>query len=98
MLTANMKFTFKNWEQHGGRNCAHIGGMGNVSSKGVLTAAGATVKIDKGNVAEDFWFDPELGMVAGNENDDFILKITTRWQTMSEEEHYKSHWTVAEAQ
>jgi RNA polymerase sigma factor (sigma-70 family) len=40
MVTVNLKFTFKNWEQHGDRKCAHIEGTGNVSSKSVSTASG----------------------------------------------------------
>ncbi len=98
MVTVNMKLTFKNWEQHGDRKCAHIEGTGNVSSKSVSTASGEMVQIEKGDVSQEFWFDPERGLTAGNGAEDLILKITTRTQTMTKEEHNKSQWTVAEAQ
>jgi hypothetical protein len=56
------------------------------------------VKIEKGTISKEFWFDPELGLIAGNGDEDLILKITTRTQTMTKEDHYKSQWTVTEAQ
>jgi RNA polymerase sigma factor (sigma-70 family) len=98
VVTVNLKLNFKNWEQHGDRKCAHIEGAGNVSSKNVSTASGEMVEIKQGNISEEFWFDPELGLIAGNGNEDLILKITTRTQTMTKEEHNKSQWTVADAQ
>jgi RNA polymerase sigma factor (sigma-70 family) len=95
ILTVDMKYTFKNWEQHGDHQCAHIIGTGNVSSKSISTASGKMVKIEKGKISEEFWFDPDLGMIAGgNENVDAILKITTRTQTMMDENHEKSQWTL----
>lgn len=99
MLTVNMKYTFKNWEQHGDRKCAHIEGTGSVSSKSVSTASGTMVKIEKDKLSEEFWFDPDPGtIVGGNENDDLILGITTRTQTATKEEHNAIQWTLADAQ
>jgi hypothetical protein len=99
ILTIGMKFTFKNWEQHGDHKCAHILGTGNVTSKSVSTASGEMVEIEKGKISEEFWFDPEPGtIVGGNENVEAILKITTRTQTSTDEEHDKIQWTLAEAQ
>ncbi len=95
ILTIEMKFTFKNWEQGGDRKYAHIVGTGNISSKSVSTASGAMVKIEKGKISEEFLFDPDPGMiVGGKEDEDLILKITTRTETMTKEEHNKSWWTL----
>jgi hypothetical protein len=99
MLTVSMKYTFKNWEQHGDRKCAHIEGTGNISSKSVSTASGTMVKIEKAKLSEEFWFDPNPGtIVGGNENEDVTLKITTRTQTATKEQHNKIQWTLADAQ
>jgi hypothetical protein len=95
MLAVHMKYTFKNWEQYGDHKCAHILGTGNISSKSASTDSGKMVKIEKGKISEEFWFYPELGMIAGgNESIDAILKITTRTQTMTNENHNKSAWTL----
>ena len=99
VLTVNMKLTFKNWEQHGDHKCTHIEERGNISSKSVSTASGAMVKIEKGRISGDIWFDPELGMVvSGNDNEDLTLKITTRTQTMTKQTHNKSQWALADVQ
>ena len=99
VLTVNMKLAFKNWEQHGDHTCAHIEETGNISSKSVSTASGAMVKIEKGRISGDIWFDPELGLaVGGNDNEDLILKITTRTQTMTKQTHNKSQWTLVDVQ
>jgi len=96
VLAVNVKYTFKNWEQHGDRRCAHILGTGNVTSKSVSTASGKLVKIEKATISEECWFDPELGIfVGGYENQDGIFKITTRTQTITDEMHNKSRWTLA---
>jgi hypothetical protein len=98
-VTVTMKYTFKNWEPHGDHKCAHYEGTGDVLSKSVSTASGSMVKIEKDALSEEFWFDPELGMItAGNENEDYIYKITTRTQTVTKEAHNKSHWTLVDAQ
>jgi RNA polymerase sigma factor (sigma-70 family) len=98
ILTVSMKFTFKNWEQHGDHQCARILGTGNLAYKSVSAASGELVRIEKGNLAEEFWFDPGPGMIAdGNETEDTIFKITTRTQTSTEETHTKLHWTMVEA-
>jgi len=98
LLGANMKFTFKNWERHGDRECVHIEGTGNVVSKSVSTASGAMVEIEKATLSQELWFDPELGAVEGNEDDHSIYKITTRTETLTKETHNKTRWRVTEAQ
>ena len=55
------------------------------------------IKIEKGTLSEEFWFDPEPGMiVGGNENEDINFKITTRTQTMTKNTHNEILWTLAE--
>ncbi len=99
VVTISMKYTFKDWEQHDNHQCAHVLGTGDLSSKSVSAASGKMVQIQKGKISEEFWFDPELGMIAGgNENQDVICKITTRTQTVTDAVHNKLQWTLAIAQ
>jgi hypothetical protein len=86
-LTMDMKYTFKNWEQHGDRLCAHVVGTGTISSKTVSAAmVGAAVEIQKGKLSDEFWFDPKAGMIAEvHDVQDMTLKITTRTETMTQE-------------
>ena len=86
-LTMDMNYTFKNWEQHGARKCAHVDATGTLASKNVSAAmVGAAVEIKDGKITGDFWFDPELGMIVDVHNtQDMALKITTRTQTMSQQ-------------
>ncbi|HXR47801.1 MAG TPA: DUF6263 family protein [Candidatus Limnocylindrales bacterium] len=84
VLTVDVKYTFKNWEQHGDRQCAHVDAAGDISTKTISTANGMVVEIKKGTITGEFWFDPVLGMIVeANNNQDLALKITTRQQTMS---------------
>jgi RNA polymerase sigma factor (sigma-70 family) len=93
------KFTFKNWEQHGGHQCAHIEETSRVLARRFPNAAGALITIQQGKASREYWFDPELGMVVGdNENSDVTYKITTRTQKMTKEEHTKIQWTLVDVQ
>jgi hypothetical protein len=84
VLTVELKYTFKNWEQHGDRKCAHVEAVGDISTKTISTANGMVVEIKKGKITGEFWYDPVLGMIVEANNDqDLALKITTRAQTMS---------------
>ncbi len=57
------------------------------------------VKIEKGKISEEFLFDPDPGvLVSGSENEDLVLRITTRTDTGTKEEHNKSQWTLTDAQ
>jgi hypothetical protein len=99
VLTVNQKFTFKNWEQHDGRKCAHIEQKGDISSKTVSANSGTAVKIQKGKISSDLWFDPELGLPVGeNENEDLTMKITNRAQTTIKHTKNESRWTLVEVQ
>jgi outer membrane murein-binding lipoprotein Lpp len=99
-LTVDMKYTFKNWEQHGDRRCAHIEDTGDISSKSVSAAmTGAAVQIEKGETSGDVWFDPELGMIVDvNTDQDMTMKITTRAQTMTSQLIQKIRVTVVDVQ
>jgi Family of unknown function (DUF6263) len=84
VLALDMKYTFKNWEQHGGRKCAHIDAAGDISTKSTSAASGVMVEIKKGKMSGDSWFDPASGMIVDVNNDqDMTLKITTRAQAMT---------------
>ncbi len=90
VLTVDLKYTFKNWEQHGDRQCAHVDAVGNISTKTISTASGMVVEIKKGKISGEFWYDPALGMIVEANNDqDLALKITTRAQTMSSQFNQK---------
>jgi hypothetical protein len=83
IVTVGMKYTFRNWEQHHGRQCAHVVAQGDVTTKTISTANGMAVEIEKGKLTGEFWYDPALGMILEANNDqDLPLKITTRAQTM----------------
>jgi len=96
VVTISMKYTFKNWEQHDDHKCAHILGAGSLSIKSASAASGKLVEIENGKLSEEFWFDPELGMiVGGNESQDLTCRITTRTQTSTDEVRNQSRWTLA---
>jgi Family of unknown function (DUF6263) len=83
VLALDMKYTFKNWEQHGDRKCVHVEAVGDISTKSISTESGAMVEIKKGEISGEFWFDPELGMIVDMNNDqNLTLKVTTRTQTI----------------
>jgi len=98
-LTLAMKYTFKNWEQHASRNCAHVEAEGDISTKSVSTASGMMVEIKKGKISGEFWYDPALGMIVeGNNNQDLSLKVTTRTQTMTSQFNQKVRVALVEGQ
>ncbi len=84
VVAVDLKYTFKDWEQHHNRNCAHVEAKGDLSIKTASTANGMLVEIKKGTVSGEFWYDPVLGMIVEvNNAQDLALKITTRAQTMT---------------
>lgn len=94
-LTVNMNYTFKNWEQHDGRNCAHSVGTGSIATKTTSTTMGAVVEVQKGKISSDEWFDPELGMITDINSDlNMTLKITTRQQTLTQQLNQKVQFTL----
>ena len=90
-LTVDMNYTFKNWELHGDRQCAHIVDTGNIYSKSVSAAmTGAAVEVESGKTSGDVWFDPELGMIVDvNTDQDMTMKITTRTATFRQQLNQK---------
>jgi hypothetical protein len=99
VLTLNLEYTFKNWEQHASRNCAHVEAEGDISTKSVSTASGMMVEIKKGKISGEFWYDPALGMIVeGNNNQDLSLKVTTRTQTMTSQFNQKVRVALVEGQ
>jgi hypothetical protein len=99
VLTVNVKYTFKNWEQHGDRQCAHVDAAGDISTKTISTANGVVVEIKKGRITGEFWFDPDLGMIVeADNNQDLALKITTRAQTLSSQFNQKVRMALVDVQ
>ncbi len=99
-LTMDMNYTFKNWEQHGDRNCAHVVAVGTITTKTVSAAnVGAAVEVQNGKITGDFWFDPELGMIVDVHNtQDMTLKITTRTQNLSQQLSQKVRLSLVDVQ
>jgi hypothetical protein len=99
-LTMDMNYTFKNWEQHGDRKCAHVEATGTIASKNASAAmVGAVVEVEKGKITGDFWFDPEAGMIVDVHNlQDMTLKITTRTQTMTQQLSQKIRLSLVDVQ
>jgi hypothetical protein len=99
VLTLDMKYTFKNWEQHGDRRCAHVEATGDITTKSISTASGAAVEIKNGKISGEFWFDPALGMIVDMNNDENMpLKITTRAQTMTSQFSQKIRINLVDVQ
>ncbi len=99
VLAVTITFTFKNWAQHGEHTCARVEYTGSISSKTVSAASGALVQIDKAKVSGVAWYDPELGILVGAEqNEELSLKITTPRETATKQTHSKARWTLAEVQ
>jgi hypothetical protein len=98
-LTVDMTYTFKNWEQHGDRKCAHIEMAGDISTKSTSNASGAVIEIEKGKISGGVWFDPELGMIVETDSDQNItMKVTTRTQTMTPQMTQKIRLTLVDVQ
>ena len=91
LMTVSTTLTFKNWEQHNGHNCVHLLVNGDIKTKTASASmVGAIVKIKKGNITGDVWFDPDLGMlVDDNTFQDLTMDITTR--SMALTEHMKQN-------
>jgi hypothetical protein len=83
-LRVDVKCHFKNWEQRANHKCMHITFTGNISAEAGPDAAALRVRIEKGKVTGDFWFDPELGMaVESTQNVDAELKINQNGQILT---------------
>jgi len=97
--TFDMKYTFKNWEQHGDRKCAHVEWVSNISAKSNSTTSGETVEIKKEELTGEFWFDPALGMIVDvNHNQNMTLKFTAGAQTMTKQISEKGRVELVDVQ
>ncbi|HZL79925.1 MAG TPA: DUF6263 family protein [Candidatus Limnocylindrales bacterium] len=84
ILNLNLKCAFKNWEQHADRKCMRIKFTGNFSPQAAPNTSNLPVKIDKGRLSGELWFDPELGMVVEFAFDtDMNVKINQRGQILT---------------
>ena len=98
MLALDMKMTFKNWEQHGDRQCAHVETTGDISTKTISTATGAALEIKKGKITGNLWFDPELGMIVEVSSDQVLtMNITVQSKTMTSRLNQKFRWVLESA-
>jgi hypothetical protein len=99
VVTVDMKYTFKDWEQHGDRQCAYVEAVGDISTKSTSTAMGAVVEIKNGKISGGFWYDPTAGMIVDMSTDQNMkLNITTRTQTMTAEFSQKVSLTLVDVQ
>lgn len=83
-LNLDLKCTFKNWEQHADHKCMRIKFTGNFSPKAAANTPIVPVKLEKGTLSGELWFDPDLGMVVEMAFDaDMSLKINERGQILT---------------
>jgi hypothetical protein len=94
-LQVDIKCQFKNWEQRSGHKCMHITFTGAISADASSDAAALSVKIEKGKVAGDVWFDPELGMgVECVQDVNMQLKIDQQGQILTFPANQKTRVTL----
>jgi hypothetical protein len=75
-LNLDIKCVFKNWEQRADHKCMQITYTGSVSPEAGPDVSTLRVKIEKGKISGDAWFDPDLGMMVESAEDvDAQLKI-----------------------
>jgi hypothetical protein len=86
VMTVDSTYTFKDWVQHSGHKCAHFAITGDIKTKTATAAAtGAVVKVKKGVISGDAWFDPDLGVFVDIDSDqDLTLDIATRNMTLTD--------------
>jgi len=83
-LQVDIKCQFKNWEQRANHKCMHIAYMGTLSAEAGPDASTLRVKIEKGKISGDVWFDPKLGMMVESAEDvDAQLKINQNGQSQT---------------
>jgi len=79
ILNVDLKCTFENWEQHADRKCMRIKITGIFSPQATPNTASLPVKIEKGRLTGEAWFDPALGMIVEiTLDEDVNVKRTTR--------------------
>jgi len=81
--TVNLDFTvtFRNWEQHGKRNCARLEFQSTVTTQPYANSdpAGISVSSFVGTISGVAWFDPERGMIIeASGNNDLTMVINNQ--------------------
>ena len=99
LVKVDVKFTFKGWEQHGDRKCAHITGSGRIWSQKDPANPNNSFEIKKGETSGDVWFDAELGMVVDSSSDqNLTLKVMARGQALESKLSQKLHFVLADSE
>ena len=95
-IAADMDCTFKKWEQQNGRRCALIETSGKMTSApGAPTGMGTPVRIEKGKLSGNVWFDPELSMVVNETiNQELSLKVTAGGQNITPQVNQRIHLSL----
>ena len=98
-LNVDLKCTFKNWEQHADRKCMRIKFTGAITPQADPNTPNLPIKIEKGRLSGETWFDPELGMIVeGVFNADGNLKISQRGQTLTLPLNEKNRFTLVDVE
>ena len=94
-LQVDLKCVFKNWEQRAGHKCMHITFTGAISADAGSDDAALRLRIEKGKVTGDVWFDPELGMTVESAQDvNMQLKINQQGQILTFPANEKTRVTL----
>ena len=98
-LNVDLKCTFKNWEQHADHKCMRIIFAGTITPQAAPNTASLPVKIEKGRVSGETWFDPKLGMIVEITFDaDMNLKITRQGQTLTVPANEKTRFALVDVE
>ena len=98
-LNVDLKCTFKNWEQHADRKCMRIKFTGKITPQTTPNTPNLPVKIEKGRLSGETWFDPELGMVVESVFDaDMSLKINQQGQILTMPGNEKNRLELVEVE
>ena len=77
VMSLDLTYTLKGWEQREKRKCAAIDFNGTMTSKGSPATGGMSMKIESGKMSGRTWFDPELGHpVETAMNQDLVIHMT----------------------
>lgn len=72
---------------------------GDFSSKADPNTPITPIKVEKGKVSGEIWFDPDLGMVVdGDTEQNMSLKITQRGQTITAQANQKTRSTLVDVE
>jgi RNA polymerase sigma factor (sigma-70 family) len=98
-LNVDIKCAFKNWEQRADHKCMHITFTGSISAEADSDVAALRVKIEKGKVSGDVWFDPQLGMMVESAQDvNAQLKINQKGQILAVPLNQKTRVTLVDVE